>query len=167
MRFGLADLTSSTQAGKEYAVVSHGHDMHRSYTPNKKSLSDSADHGICHDAIEYFPVLVDPIQTSTHNSSDCYRQANPVFALVLPSFLSSTEGLDVSSSLDTQRECSDGSRCSLSLGDAVLLEADLVGDLAFLLLGDAVALFFLGSLLGLDPAGSGLVGAVDVHCCGV
>lgn len=56
-------------------------------------------------------------------------------------------------------------RClSLLSGTRVLLEGHLVGDLALLLLCDAVALFFLGSLLGLDPACSGCVGQVDVHC---
>ena len=41
---------------------------------------------------------------------------------------------------------------SLLSGTRVLLEGHLVDDLALLLLLDAVALLFLGSLLGLDPA---------------
>lgn len=53
---------------------------------------------------------------------------------------------------------------SLLSGARVLLESHLVDDLALLLLGDAVALVFLGSFLGLDPARSGFVGQVDVHC---
>jgi hypothetical protein len=52
---------------------------------------------------------------------------------------------------------------SLLSSTGVLLESHLVGDLALLLLFDAVALVFFGSLFGLDPARSGCVGQVDVH----
>ena len=63
----------------------------------------------------------------------------------------------------SKREDDVGVSLSLLSGTRVLLEGHLVDDLALLLLLDAVALLFLGSLLGLDPARSGGVGRVKVH----
>lgn len=63
----------------------------------------------------------------------------------------------------SKREGDVGVCLSLLSGTRVLLEGHLVDDLALLLLFDAVALFFLGSLLGLDPACSGSVGQVEFH----
>jgi len=67
------------------------------------------------------------------------------------------------SSRASKREDDVGGSLSLLSGTGSLLEGHLVDDLALLLLLDAVALFFLGSLLGLDPARSGGVGRVEVH----
>ena len=63
----------------------------------------------------------------------------------------------------SKRENDVGMCLSLLSGTRVLLEGHLVDDLALLLLFDAVALLFLGSLLGLDPACSGSVGQVEFH----
>lgn len=63
----------------------------------------------------------------------------------------------------SKREDDVGGSLSLLSGTRGLLEGHLVDDLALLLLFDAIALFFLGSLLGLDPARSGGVGRVEVH----
>ena len=67
------------------------------------------------------------------------------------------------SSFASKREDDVGMCLSLLSGTRVLLEGHLVDDLALLLLFDAVALLFLGSLLGLDPACSGSVGQVEFH----
>jgi hypothetical protein len=67
------------------------------------------------------------------------------------------------SSCASKREDDMGVCLSLLSGTRGLLEGHLVDDLALLLLFDAVALLFLGSLLGLDPARSGSVGQVEFH----